>query len=142
MSVRNVSNFYNYNQVCNRKSQDNNSAPISFKASDYGNDGDTASFYIQKYQAEQQKKEHENQQKEKWKQFGWNVFTGVSTGAILILATILGISCTKAGREMTQTLTHHYGLSDAASDGASKFKTRKQPVKILLLMNVKKCLEK
>ena len=124
MSVRNVSNFYNYNQVCNRKSQDNNSAPISFKASGYGNDGDTASFYIQKYQADQQKKEHENQQKEKWKQFGWNVFTGVSTGAILILATILGISCTKAGREMTQTLTHHYGLSDAASDGASKFKTQ------------------
>lgn len=141
MSVRNVSNFYNYNQVCNRKSQDNNSAPISFKASGYGNDGDTASFYIQKYQADQQKKEHENQQKEKWKQFGWNVFTGVSTGAILILATILGISCTKAGREMTQTLTHHYGLSDAASDGASKFKTPETVGKNITADECKKMLQ-
>lgn len=116
MSVSGISNINSFNPIYNRNTQRNNSTPVSFGYGDDSYSSSVASSYIQKQQAQKQQMELEKQKKEKWKQFGWDVFKGVTIGGTLILATILGVACTKAGREMAQSMAYNYGgLSDTAS---------------------------
>lgn len=122
MSVNGISYLNGYKPMYGRKSQENNQTPVSFG---YGNDdyqSSVATSYIQKQQAQKQQIELEKQKKDKWKQFGLDVLKGVTIGAALIGGTALVASCTKAGREMAQSLAHNYGLSDTASctDGFQK----------------------
>ncbi len=118
MSVNSYSNVSNYpyynnsNQLNPNKSSNN----VSFKAGGYNNDGyssSVAASYIQKQQQEQKQMEADKQKKEKWKQFGMDVLKGILIGGTLIGGTALVVGCTKAGREMAQTLTNSIGLTSA-----------------------------
>lgn len=122
MSVNGISYLNGYKPMYGRKSQENNQTPISFG---YGNDdyqSSVATSYIQKQQAQKQQIELEKQKKDKWKQFGLDVLKGVTIGAALIGGTALVASCTKAGREMAQSLTNSIGLTSA--DGSNKLEDK------------------
>lgn len=125
MSMNGISNLNGCQQVYNRKSKDNSSNPPSFKANGYVNDSyssSVASEYIKKQQLQQQQKEYEKQKKEKWKQFGMDVLKYVTAGTILLGGAALYFSCTKAGKEMAQTMTNHLGLKSA--DGSNKLEEK------------------
>lgn len=125
MNVNGISNPNGCQQVYNRKSKDNSSNPPSFKAGGYVDDSynsSVASSYIQKQQLQKQQKDLEKQKKDKWKQFGMDVLKGVTIGAALIGGTVLISTCTKAGREMAQTLTTNLGLTSA--DGSNKLEDK------------------
>ena len=122
MSVNGISYLNGYKPMYGRKSQENNQTPVSFG---YGNDdyqSSVATSYIQKQQAQKQQIELEKQKKDKWKQFGLDVLKGVTIGAALIGGTALVASCTKAGREMAQSLTNSIGLTSA--DGSNKLEDK------------------
>lgn len=115
MSVNGISYLNGYKPMYGRKSQENNQTPVSFG---YGNDdyqSSVANSYIQKQQAQKQQIELEKQKKDKWKQFGLDVLKGVTIGAALIGGTALVASCTKAGREMAQSLTNSIGSTSTAT---------------------------
>lgn len=118
MSVNGISNLNGYKPIYSRKSQENNQTPVSFG---YGSDNyqsSVANSYIQKQQAQKQQMELEKQKKDKWIQFGMDVLKGVTIGSALIAGTALIVGCTKAGREMAQSLTNNIGLTSA--DGSNK----------------------
>ena len=118
MSVNGISKLNGYKPNYDRKTQENNQIPVSFG---YGSDNyqsSVASEYIKKQQAQKQQMELEKQKKDKWKQFGMDVLKGVTIGAALIGGTALIASCTKAGKEMAQSLTNSIGLT--STDGSNK----------------------
>lgn len=123
MSVSGISNINSFNPIYNRNTQRNNSTPVSFGYGDDSYSSSVASSYIQKQQAQKQQMELEKQKKEKWKQFGWDVLKGITIGATLIGGTFLVATCTKAGREMAQSLTNSVGLTstDASNKLEDKF---------------------
>lgn len=123
MSVSGISNINSFNPIYNRNTQRNNSTPVSFGYGDDSYSSSVASSYIQKQQAQKQQMELEKQKKEKWKQFGWDILKGITIGATLIGGTFLVATCTKAGREMAQSLTNSVGLTstDASNKLEDKF---------------------
>lgn len=131
-NVRNYPYYNNSNQSNPNKSSNN----VSFKAGGYNNDGyssSVAASYIQKQQQEQKQMDADKQKKDKWKQFGMDVLKGILIGGTLIGGTALIVGCTKAGKEMMQTMTHSFGVNGTVDD--LEFKKAKMDKEI----NYKNC---
>lgn len=103
MNVSGISNSSDYQQVCNGRSKERTSAPVSFG---YGEDSYTSSVaasYIQKQQQEKAQQALAQKKKDQWRQFGWDVLKGITIGGSLLLLAYLGLAKTKGGKEIMQS---------------------------------------